>query len=265
MAIFTIDGIIAGAQAPKEYYKIGTATVAGKYYSPAYAQGMPGISTSAATGVAGASLSGYSGAIPFINPTGTTSAYLARFTANVTVAGSLILYDRLWHNSGINVTLNTAQVINSVAWPARDNNFAISGEGVYIGVEVVSNLGAGTPTWTLGYTNSSGQTRSATTAAITASMVIGSFIPIPLVSGDTGVQSIQNFTSSATMTSGSLSLVAYRPLARLDLTLANTGAGIDSISSGFPKLAANTTPFVLWLPSTVTAPVISAQFIQTNG
>ena len=265
MAITSLDQAIAGFQPPIEIYKIGTATVVGRFYSPFYVNGWPGAAVAPSPGVIGAALTSYSGQISFSNPV-SGNTYLARFCGNVSAAGSLFLCDRLWHNSGIIVTSTGSQSINSVAFPPRDMSGMTSGAAVMIGVEVTSNMGAGTPTWKMVYTNSSGIAgQSVTTAAQTASMVAGSFIPIPLSSGDTGVQHISAWTQSATMTSGSYSLVAYRVLARLDCLTGNIGNSIDMISAGFPRLYNNTVPFLLRLPSATSAPTISAEVIYAQG
>ena len=263
---WTLDAIADGAQPPEEILKVGAATVAGRFYSPFYVAGRPGAAVAPTPGLSGAALTTYAGKIPFTNPVGGSQTRLMRFAASCTTPGQLLLCDRLWHNSGITVTLTTSQTINSVAWPARDRVGTTDGEGVMIGVEVSTVMGAGTPTWTMGYTNAAGTSgRSIVTAAQSATMAVGSFIPIPLAAGDTGVRSIQTWQQSATMTSGVYHLVAYRVLARLPMPLANMGYALDAISSGFVKLHDNTVPFLLWLPSTTTAPTITGDLSVTQG
>ena len=155
---------------------------------------------------------------------------------------------------------------NSAAWPARDMDGSTNGRGVMIGVEVSTVMGAGTPTWTLGYTNSAGTAgRSIVTSAQTAAMAVGSFIPIQLAAGDVGVRSIQTWQQSATMTSGVYHLVAYRILAQITIPAANIGYEMDAIPLGFPRLFDNTVPFLLWLPSTTTAPTIQGQYVLAQG
>lgn len=250
---------------PEDIIKVGAATVVGRHYSPFYVAGRPGAAAAPTPGIGGAALTSYAGQIPFTNPASGNS-YLARLAGASNVAGTLLLCDRLWHNSGVSVTSTSAQTVNSATWPARDANGATNGDGVLIGAEVSTVMGAGTPTWTMGYTNSAGTSgRSIVTAAQTATMAVGSFIPMPLAAGDTGVRSIQTWQQSATMTSGVYHLVAYRILARLAILTANVDAAIDAISGGFPRLYDNTVPFLLWLPATTTAPQLSGQAIVTQG
>lgn len=267
MAITTIDGIIAGMKPAQEILKVGTATVIGRHLSLFYTAGRPGTAAAPTPGLSGVALDNtLVGAIPFQNAASGDTAYLGRFSGGASVAGTLILCDRLWHNSGIVVTSAVTQTINSVPFPARDLNGAISGESVMIGVEVRTVMGAGTPTFSMNYTNSSGVSgRIITTAAQPTTLPANSFIPIELATGDTGVQSIQSWTQSATMTSGAYHLVAYRQIARLDVTTGGIGASIDAITSGFPMFYSGSSLFLLWLPATVTAPTISGQLFYTNG
>lgn len=265
MAITTLDGALAGMQPPEGFLKVGAATVAGRYYSPFYVAGRPGAATAPSPGLGGAALTTYAGQVPFTNPVSGNS-YLARFAGSCNVTGCLLLCDRLWHNSGITVTSTGSQTINSVAWPARDSTGTTNGGDILIGAEVSTVMGAGTPTWTMGYTNSAGTAgRSIVTAAQSATMAVGSFIPIQLAAGDTGVRSVQTWQQSATMTSGVYCLVAYRILARIELTLANTGYAIDALTGGFVRMYDNTVPFLLWLPSSTTAPTLAGQVIVTQG
>lgn len=267
MAITTLDGLIAGMQPPQNIYKTtAVATTVGRLQSQFYFNGFPGGATLPAPGINGASLSAFTGQIYFVNPTGTSETYLAKFAANCNVAGTLFLCDRLWHNSGNVVTSIADQNINSVQWPPRSATGTTEGNGVMIGLEVTANLGAGTPTYTMKYVNDRGTSgQTVVTAAQTASMTQGSFIPIQLGSGDTGVRAIQTFKQSATHTSGSYSLVAYRVLARVDIVSPGVGGSIDAITSGFPQLYDNTVPFLLWLPATTTAPTINGQIILAQG
>ncbi len=265
MAIATRDAALAGCRPPEDILKVGAATVVGRFYSPFYVAGRPGAAVAPSPGIGGAALTTYAGQIPFTNP-GAGNSYLLRFAGACNVAGTLLVCDRLWHNSGINVTLNTSQTVNSAAWPARDSDGSTNGANVMIGAEVSTVMGAGTPTWTMGYTNSAGTAgRSIVTAAQTATMAVGSFIPIQLAAGDVGVRSIQTWQQSATMTSGVYHLVAYRVLARLPILLANIDNALDAISGGFPRLYDNTVPFLLWLPSVTTAPQLQGQMIVTQG
>jgi hypothetical protein len=267
MAITTLDGALAGMQFPRNFIKAVTGTlVAGRPHSTFYLAGQPGAAVAPTPGLAGAALTTYSGQIPFSNPV-SGNTYLGRFAGQATQAGRLLLLDRLWHNSGITITSTSAQTINSVAWPARDVAGTTNGDGVYIGVEVSTATGSGTPTLTINYTNQSGTAGKTATNVIStvASSIAGTFYPIGLAAGDTGVRSVQTFTLSATWTSGTIHLVAYRMLASLELTGANIPNAVDALTSGFPRLYDNTVPFIVFVPNTTTTSNISAQIVWTQG
>ena len=267
MAITTLDGVIAGMQYPRFLVKPATPTlVAGRPHSLFYLAGSPGAAVAPTPGITGVALTTYLGQIPFTNPVSGNS-YLARFQGQATIAGTLLLCDRLWHNSGMSITAVTAQTINSVAWPARSADATVNGEAILIGVEVSTILGAGAPTLSMSYTNqagTSGKTGAGIITVVTLSAV-GAFYMIGLAAGDTGVRSIQTYTRSATSTSGVEHLVAYRVLAGLELTAPQIPNAIDALTSGFPRLFDNTVPFLLFIPSTTTASNISGQCIWTQG
>lgn len=271
MSITTLDGLIGGFQKPINFFKTtALANVAGRYQSTYQLNGWPGGGLSGDTfsnGLSGTSLSTViSGCLDFPNPTGTNKTYLTKFSLNSSAGGRLILCDRLWYNSMTAVTSTSLQTINSVPFPSRDMTGGTNGAGVMIGVEVQQTLGAGTPTYTMTYVNEHGVSgNTVVTAPMVASMVQGSFIPIPLGSGHTGVQQIQTWQQSATHTSGRYSLVAYRPIASVDVPVVGVGGYIDAFSSGFPELYNNSNLFFLWFPTSTTVTNVSGQIILAQG
>ena len=336
MAILTLDGALAGMQYPREFIKTVTGTlVAGRPHSLFYLAGMPGAAVAPTPGLKGAALTTYAGQIPFTNPV-SGNTYLARLQAMATQAGSLLLCDRLWHNSGFTITATTPQIIGNpvvsssvanptvisctgnvpftngdvvsiightgstpaisgqytisnvsgatftipvnvtvggtggsvgIPLPLRDANGATVGVGVMLGVEVSGTVGAGTPTLTAVYTNTAGTAgQSGVNVSPTiAASIQGAFYPLGLAAGDLGVQLIQSLTLSATWTSGTISLLAYRILARLELVNANIPNAIDALTSGFPRLFDNTVPFLIFIPNTTTTSNISGHVIWTQG
>lgn len=268
MAIITLDGIIAGMRPPEDFLKVTvTMEAIGIHHSLAYVSGRPGAAIAPTPGMAGAALTSYPGQIPFVNPA-SGNTYLARLCVTPSLAGALILYDRLWHNSGIVVTTITAQTINSVAWPARDRNGTVNGENVLVGIEVstaTTNASAITNT-TMSYTNQAGVAgRTATIASFPATAVAGTFVPFQLQAGDTGVRSIQTITLGTSYGGGAIHLVAYRILGRVEVSIANTGNAVDAITGGFVRMYDNTVPFLRWLPTATTAITINGQLIYTQG
>lgn len=267
MAITTLDGVLAGMQYQRSFVKATVATSpAGRQVSMFYQAGHPGAAVAPTPGVAGAALTSYAGQLPFSNPVSGNS-YLARFQGSVNNSGTLILADRLWHNSGLSMTLTTAQTVDSVAWPARDALGTTDGNQVLIGVEISTVAGAGTPTLSMSYTNdagTAGQTGTGILVGGTATTV-GSFYQMALAPGDTGVRSIQTFTLSASWTSGAMHLVAYREIARLDIAATNLSAAVDALTAGFPRLFDNTVPFLMLIPAGSGGAIASGHMIVTQG
>lgn len=266
MSITTLDQLIAGMRPATDFYKSITPTlVASRPHSLFYLAGLPGAATASSAGLSGEALTSYAGQLPYGNPV-SGSSYLARFQGQATIAGTLLLCDRLWQNSGITITSTSSQTITSATFPARDNNGSTNGEGVLVGVEVSATTGSGSPTLTVGYTNSDGTAgRSASNLFVTASSsTIGVFHPIGLQAGDKGVRSIETYQQSATWTSGTIHLVAYRVLSRLDLGSTPINA-IDALVGGMPRAYDNTVPFLIFIPSTTTASYISGHVIWSHG
>ena len=267
MAITTVDGALAGMKPPEFYAKALTGTlVVGRMFSPFYLAGIPGAAVAPTPGVAGAALTSYAGQIPI--PAASGNTHLARFSGvSSAQAGSLMLCDRLWHNSGIVVTTITGQTINSVAWPARDKNGTTDGVGVYIGLEISTATGAGASVISISYTNSAG-TAGRTGTAIplyAAASVAGSFYVFALQAGDVGVRSVQTYTSSVSMTSGVVHLVAFRPLAQLELPTAGVNGVVDPVTGGLGREYDTTVPFLLYNPQTTTTTQLTGTVIHTQG
>lgn len=260
----TLNQHLDGMQPGRELFKVASPTlVAGRLHSYFYVAGMPNGASTPSAGMAGEALTTHEAQIPFPNAGGGLNTYLARLMLSATIPGQILVCDRLWQNSGITITSTGSQTIDSVAFPARDDNESTNGAGVLVGLEVSAATGAGTPTLTVGYTNSAGTaSRSATQIGSTvASSAIGAFYPIGLQGGDSGVRSIQTYTQSATWTSGTVHLVAYRVLGRLGIPVANTPASMDLITGGQPKAWNNSVPFLIFLPSTTTATTLNGHII----
>lgn len=247
MAITTVAGVISGLR-PTVYANKSASgsSSATRVLTTWYSTGYPIAATANTSGMSGQALTSSTAALPFTNPA-SGNTYLARFT-RPSNSGALAsapqsyygLVDRLWENSGIDRTLTTAQTINSVTWPARDLNGSTNGEGVYLALEVSSVMGTGTPTITVSYTNSAGTSGRTGTGIFpaAANAGIGSWWPIGLQAGDTGVRSVQSITFSATWgTAGVLHLVAYRLIALFSNTRAPVmNVAEDAVTLAMPQL-----------------------------
>lgn len=211
--------------------KIGTAAeAAGQFYCTSKDNGFPGAWAPGTPGVAGRATDGTTaadnGCIPWQNAS-LGSVYATQFSMGSTVAHMHFLFDCLWVNTAIAVTTTTSQTINSVAFPARDLNGTVNGEGVMVGILVTTattNAGAVTNT-TLSYTNSDGTPgRTATIASFPITAVAGTIMWFQLQAGDRGVQSIQSITLGTSYGGGAISLIAARWIVNVPGVAANIGA-----------------------------------------
>lgn len=276
MSITSLDLLIAGMRPPVFFTKVGTGTqVTGRPTSLWSLSGTPGAGAFDATlnGVVLSSTSALvDGQLRHSDPA-TGNAHLARLSVTSTVAGFSMLLDRLWHNGGYDVTLLTAQNSTTPTWPSRcptsgtDDTPATTGLGVMLAVEVSVVTGVGTPTITIGYTNQAGVAgRTATNVIATvATAAVGATYLIGLQAGDTGVRSVQSLTLSATWTSGTIHLVAYRMLAMLESPLANVGYALDAVTGGMPRLYNGVVPWLLYTANTTTSQAISGTYMESHG
>jgi hypothetical protein len=267
MAITSLDGVIAGSRPMTRFHKQGTGTtVAGRAVSLFSLSGVPGGSGTYSTGVNGSNLLTHPGQIPMPTPSGNT--YLASMTSQSSVqSGTLILCDRLWHNTGLSVTSTAAQPIVPLAFPSRDNNGQTNGEGVLLGLEVTTVTGTGAPVITCGYTNSEGVAgRSAQNIFTTsAASVAATFYEIGLQSGDIGVRLPTSVTLSATWTSGAISLVAYRPIASVICPAQGIPGAIDAVTGGLPRIYDSSVLFCIFIPQTTGSTQLSSNLVFTQG
>lgn len=258
MAITTMDQLLASFLPPEDFAKEAfTGEAAGQYHSSLYLAGRPGAAAAPTPGMAGAALTSYAGQVPFPASQPSESVYLARVDgAQAGNIGTILLLDRLWHNSGIAVTTTTAQTVSSVALPARDSGGTTDGEDVGVALEVTTattNASAVT-TITMSYTNSDGVAgRTATISSFPATAVAGTFVPFNLAAGDRGVRSIQSITLGTSLAGGAVALVAYRRITSIPTPLANVGFSLDAISLGMPKCFDNTVPFFVYLLTSTAA------------
>lgn len=276
MAITTLDGAIAGFRPLMCIAKAATATlVAGRpasLWSLAGCPGAGGFDTTLNGVVLSSSSALVNGQIPHYDPV-SGNAHLARFTGSATQAGTLLLLDRIWHNGGYTITSTAAQNSTTPTWPSRcptsgiDDTPNTTGHAVLLALEISAATGAGTPTITISYTNQAGTAaRTATNIQATvASSAIGATYFIGLQAGDTGVRSVQSLTLSATWTSGTMNLVAYRLLAALELGVAQVPSAIDLVTAGMPRLYNGTVPWLVFVPNTTTATIVSGTYMETHG
>jgi hypothetical protein len=272
MAITTLDGAAAGMRAPEPIIKVGIATAAVgalRGYTLWYASGTPGASAANAAGINGQAVTpglgtSVDGRIRRTNPV-SGNAHIGRLAINASTPGTLWLIDRVWQNSGLNVTIATAQAITPAALPARSSDGTVNGAAIMAAMEWSTVGGAGVPTVTLTYTDQDGNAGATGAFTGVATPPVGTFELFPLAAGDTGIRAPTSFIQSATRTSGAMNLVLFRVLAQLEVTSANIGNAIDFLTAGAPRLYDDSVLQLVWFPSATTATNFMGQYIETQG
>jgi hypothetical protein len=275
MAITTLDGVIAGANPAMPFVKTGAtmSAVGGmRGYTFWYAAGVPGASVATTVGINGEAVNSattsattIAGRIPRNDQVSPAKAYLSRLGVTASQPGVLMLVDRVWHQSALSTTSNTAQAITPAALPPRDRNATANGTGVMAAIEWSAAGGAGTPTANLTYTNSTGATGKTGTFTAVTTPPAGTFEIFTLAAGDIGVQAPTSFIQSATRTSGTMHLVLFRIIAQLEITAANIGNAIDALTAGMPEIYPFSVLQLVWIPSSTTAVNIMGTYSETQG
>jgi hypothetical protein len=175
------------------------------------------------------------GSLKFANAGGGNSLYIGKLGIQCSTAGTILVYDRLWSNSGLNGTLTTAQTFTM---PSLTRN--VDGIGVEAYLEIYTATGSTAVTATILYTNTDNVSGRSGTTSIIASPAVGQMFIFTLQAGDSGIKSIQQVTLSATTgTAGNFGLTLLKRKSEVPITLANTGAVLDSIALGLPPIENN--------------------------
>lgn len=241
-SVFTSAGVPRQAQAskitgfPYRFFKTGTATeAAGVPYCTLKDAGFPGAMTFPTPGVNGQAVTtALSGSIN-LNAPGSGSNYLTYFNAVANSVATVEMFDLLWINSGLVVTITTAQTMTPAAASARDQNNSADGLGVMAALLVTAattNASAVT-NMTISYTNSAGVAgRTGTIPSFPATAVVGSLVFFRLQAGDSGVRSIQSITFGTSLVTGAVSLVLVRAIIGVSIIASNAGSVVGFASQG---------------------------------
>lgn len=230
MAI-TDSTLKAGARAPYRFWKPSMTTEgAGTWQSLWKANGNP---IAGATPPAASAGSGYvptrstTGAVGQVNAAGGNELRAVSLSARGTVAGSLVIYDRLWACSGLGTVSTSTQ---NVTTPGTLTSGRLRSTGDFTDVEmwleVYTAPGATTATWTVVATDGGGGSRSYTYTHPANAETVGQMMPLVVPSGAAaGVQQVTSFTASASSgTTGDIGVTLLRPIAEIDLALINTAS-----------------------------------------
>jgi hypothetical protein len=196
------------------------------------------------------------------NPAGGKQKWLTGFFAVSNIQGTLVLYDRIAHRSGLNATTITAQTFSMT--PTRYTN----GVGNEIWLEIYSLIGTTATTITAEYTDQSGNTGAVTTATTfggTGLREAQRMIPLPLAAGDSGVRSVANVDLLATTgTAGDFGVTLVHPLASLPIPLLGCGVYFDILRQAPIEIATDACLGLAFFANTTTVPNIfgSLTFVE---
>jgi hypothetical protein len=238
MTITTRDGFLAAVREKIPYTKTTVrSTISAAWYSLFDVAGEPGAGTLAAGNTAnGISPTDQTPGCPPINTFGSgATGYLASVSFSSSVACRLRLVDRLFAAGAFNY--NAAQALSgqpSISGRCPDyTGGAAFGAGNQIWIEAVTAF-TGNLTIAVTYTNSAGVTGRSTGAFATGvAPAIGRMIQLPLQAGDSGVQTIESVTATAS-TAGTFNVLILRPLFSGRVQVTNGGDVYGPDKTGMP-------------------------------
>lgn len=198
------------------------------------------------------------------DPGGGRQKWLLGITASSSAAGSLLLYDRLLHIGSLSGTTTTAQTVGGTL--TRNTG----GVGNQIWVEIYTTIGTTSTTITASYTDqdgNSGQTTTATAIGNTGLREAQRIIPLPLASGDSGVQAVASVTlAGTTATAGNFGVSIVKPIAVIPIGLLGAGSVRDFIAGlpSIPEIETDACLSLAWLANGTAAPQVfgSLHFVE---
>lgn len=245
-------------KAPRVAGAAATAPILGRGCSLWTYDGFPAGGT--APGAAAIPTRTTNGAIPFTAASGSAEKFLVSMGLTSVIPGVFILYDRLFHMSGLSGTSTASQTVQgSPASPALTRN--TGGVGNMVFYEIYTIIGGTGATLTMTYTNQAGTGSRTSTINIGAANFreVTRMQRIPLATGDTGVQSVQSVQlSGSTTTAGDFGITIAQPIAWLPAGNAGIGGWRD-FTTGLPSLPVinnNACLALHFIPGTATAPEV---------
>lgn len=239
MAIDTMAKLRSGLSGGQKYdfFKASqTDEGAGTWHSMWKLSGFP---------AAGANPGSLAGVIPDGTTTGafpvtySGSTYVLSFAnTNVINNGTLILYDRLWHNSTMSGTVTVDTTLGSVPALTRPD---ANGADVEMWGTIYTAIGSTGATLTVKYTNQAGTTGQTATYVHPANAEsVGQMFPIQLQAGDTGVRVPTSYSwSGTTGTVGDFGIILLRRLCSISFNTLPDTFFMDTFKCGMPLVYTN--------------------------
>jgi len=235
-AVTTMDALIQALQGQQRFgWSKGSFTpqATGAFHSMWLVAGEPG------PGVAPGSLTpgviptdATAGAFPFTNATGDN--YLGYVSATGLAVGTLVIFDRIWHNS----TTNAATGAQAVTFPGLTRY--TTGLGVECWLEWYTVSGAATASnCTVTYTDESGNAGATGTVVMPAvTKSAGQMFPMQFASGDSGIRALSAMNLTVTQTTGTWGLTLMKRLAEIPIRPSDQAASVlNAVDLGLPEIA----------------------------
>lgn len=277
MAITTMDGLVASLTASTSQRNlINKASIgsqaAGGFSSWWRATGTPG--QAAIPSTAAVCDNTLLGCIPFTNPAGGASSYLARLSANCANAGTEIhIHDRLAHMGGLSGVTTGNQTVSVDVSGSGSNMANRRGASDYSEVmwwwEIYTSIGTTGQTCTVTYTNGAGtgsRTTTFTLGGASPANQAGRIFQI-IGSSNESIQSIQTVSiGTSTGTAGSWGITATRLRSTIaGAAAANNGVLLDWAQTGLPAIADSACLFGIVLCGTTSTGVIVGSTTVVQG
>lgn len=162
-----------------------------------------------------------------------STQYLAQVAASIQNSAYVLICDRLSHQGGLDATSVAAQTTNL---PTAALTRKTNGIGVFLGLEIYTQIGTTATTVTASYTNdagTAGRVTAATAFGGTGFREAGRLIILPLAAGDVGVKAVASVTLAlSTGTVGNFGVTLFRPLLALPIpSLGSQQLLFDAIQS----------------------------------
>lgn len=243
---------------PRVAGAIATVPIAGRAASLWTYDGYP--AGGIAPGAAAIPTRATQGALPFTAAGATREKWLVSAGLVPQVAGVFVLYDRLFHISGLSGASALDQTVQgSTPTPALTRN--TGGVGNFAFYEVYGILGTSGTTLTMTYTDQDGNTGQTSTINIGATgfREITRAQRIPLAAGDSGIRAIEKVKLTATTgLAGDFGITIAQPLAWIPIGAAGVGGWRDFTTGlpGIPKIDNNACLALIFIPAVATAPEV---------
>jgi hypothetical protein len=202
------------------------------------------------------------GAVPLVAPVG--SRHISNLQMSSSAAGTVVLYDRLWSNSG----MYTGFLHNGNISHSAITRYT-SGEGVQMWLEVYSRSGSAVNniTLTVTYTNSAGVSGRTSSVYIPyANVYNGVMFPCPLMAGDLGVKSIQSYSTNLQLYQVlNLGIVLLKPLLMVSVPSEAVPVRMNHVQLALPEIPANTCLAAMKLGCTTSSGDLNARLSLIEG